>query len=138
MNGIETLLLAIDDSRESEDSVPTTLRLAQSTGATTVLLHVTELPETPAHEADARKASEERLAPIQSEFPGATRIRVEKTGDPVQGILDAAEHEHADIIIVATHARTGLAGFTEGSVAYDLAAAGRVPVLLVPIPEADE
>ena len=61
-----------------------------------------------------------------------------KAGDPVRGILEAAEDEDVDLIVMGTHGRFGLAELTQGSVASDLVRHGHVPVTLVRPENADE
>jgi nucleotide-binding universal stress UspA family protein len=53
-------------------------------------------------------------------------------GTPVQRILE--ESDAADLVVMGTHGRTGLARFLLGSVAYAVLKQCRKPVLLVPSP----
>ncbi|MPY67249.1 universal stress protein [Deinococcus sp. SDU3-2] len=55
-------------------------------------------------------------------------------GDPVTGILDAAEHWGADLIVVGTHSRGALEHFFLGSSAEKLISRSLVPVLTVRLP----
>ncbi|WP_104989615.1 universal stress protein [Deinococcus sp. NW-56] len=55
-------------------------------------------------------------------------------GDPVTGILDAAERWGADLILVGTHSRGALEHFFLGSSAEKLVARSPVPVLTVRVP----
>jgi len=52
-------------------------------------------------------------------------------GDPVTGILDAAQGWGADLIVVGTHARGAIEHFLLGSTAEKLVARSPVPVLTV-------
>lgn len=52
-------------------------------------------------------------------------------GDPVTGILDAAETWGAELIVVGTHARGAIEHFLLGSTAEKLVARSPVPVLTV-------
>jgi nucleotide-binding universal stress UspA family protein len=52
-------------------------------------------------------------------------------GPPAEAILDAAERAHADLIVMATHGRTGLPRLWLGSIAMRVMQAATRPVLLV-------
>lgn len=52
-------------------------------------------------------------------------------GEPVEQILAVAKDEDVDLIMMATHGRTGLAQIVFGSVASRIVHSGLVPVLLV-------
>ncbi|MDB5045270.1 MAG: universal stress protein [Deinococcus sp.] len=52
-------------------------------------------------------------------------------GDPVTGLLDAAQHWGADLLIVGTHAKGSLEHFFLGSTAEKLVARSPIPVLTV-------
>jgi nucleotide-binding universal stress UspA family protein len=51
---------------------------------------------------------------------------------PVDAIIGLAEKLHADVIVMASHGRSGLARLVLGSVADGVARRARIPVLLVP------
>ena len=50
---------------------------------------------------------------------------------PADGILQAAEDAHADLIVLTTHGHSGLRRLWPGSVALKVAQAAHVPVMLV-------
>ena len=52
-------------------------------------------------------------------------------GEPAAGIATAEVARGADLVVMATHGRTGLRRALRGSVAGDVLATGSVPVLLV-------
>ncbi|MBV8719564.1 MAG: universal stress protein [Chloroflexi bacterium] len=54
-----------------------------------------------------------------------------RLGDPVSGILMAAIDSQADLIVMATHGRTGIRRAVLGSVAGQVLRTGRTPVVLV-------
>ncbi len=54
-----------------------------------------------------------------------------RVGDPAADILETAESIAAGMIVMATHARTGLAHFFLGSVADQVVRAALCPVLLI-------
>ena len=54
-------------------------------------------------------------------------------GDPAEMISDAANSSNVDLAVVATHGKTGMKAFWEGSVAHRICSLSRVPLLLVPL-----
>ena len=56
-------------------------------------------------------------------------------GDPADMITNAANAGNVDLIILATHGKTGMKAFWEGSVAHRICSFSRVPLLLAPITE---
>lgn len=79
------------------------------------------------------KQATERLEQI---FPLADRKSVNalctvKVGDPRATIIEYAEAEHVDLIVMGTHGRSGVAHLILGSVAERVVRAVRCPVLTV-------
>lgn len=56
-------------------------------------------------------------------------------GDPAELITHAANTSNVALIILATHGKTGMKAFWEGSVAHRICSFSRVPLLLTPITE---
>lgn len=54
-------------------------------------------------------------------------------GDPAEMIADAADVSSVDLTVLATHGKTGMAAFWEGSVAHRVCCFSRVPLLLIPL-----
>ncbi|PYE51854.1 universal stress protein [Deinococcus yavapaiensis] len=52
-------------------------------------------------------------------------------GEPVSGILNVADRWNADLIVMGTHGRTGLAHFFAGSVTERMVRESPIPVLTV-------
>jgi len=59
-------------------------------------------------------------------------------GDPADGIVAAAEREGADLIVIATHGRTGWRRLMFGSVAEKVIRHARCPVLVIREPREEE
>jgi len=57
-------------------------------------------------------------------------------GDPAGIIADAANASSVDLTILATHGKTGMKAFWEGSVAHRICSFSRVPLLLIPLEKA--
>ncbi len=82
-------------------------------------------------EQDAEKYLRMRLASLQAEGVSATaRVR---RGDPVSVIVDCLEKTGVDLIVLATHGKTGMDAFWSGSATPNLTVRSAVPLLLVPV-----
>lgn len=55
-----------------------------------------------------------------------------KTGSPAETIIDYAHQQSIDLIVMATHGRSGLKRWVYGSVADKVLRGANVPILLVP------
>jgi len=55
-------------------------------------------------------------------------------GDPASAIVEAAEEENVDLIVLGTHGRTGLTRLLMGSVAENVVRKAKCPVLTVKHP----
>jgi nucleotide-binding universal stress UspA family protein len=53
--------------------------------------------------------------------------------DPVEGVLRFVDRNRCDFLVVATHAREGLARLLQGSVAENLARKAQLPTLFLPL-----
>ncbi len=91
-------------------------------------------PEEREHlEDDAVTLAEEYLAGIATRFEGK-KLRVNTkvlVGRRAKTIADYVSRSHADLIIMASHAASGLQRLVRGSVADRVFRAARVPVFLV-------
>ena len=55
-------------------------------------------------------------------------------GNPAQEIADFAQHDNVDLIVMASHGRSGISRWAYGSVADKVFRASAVPVLMVKAP----
>ena len=108
--------------------------LARRFGAEIVLLHVdqplvleSELAET------RRSANEEELEALVALLRdrGIRARSVVCSGGPAEQVMKAAAAEHADLIVMGTHGRTGLAHVLMGSVAESVVRRATCPVVTV-------
>lgn len=65
---------------------------------------------------------------------GASARALVERGEPVQALLAAAAEHHADLVVMATHARSGIAAVWTGRVAAWFLPHYPAPVLLVRAP----
>jgi nucleotide-binding universal stress UspA family protein len=94
-------------------------------GATHALLDLAE--------EDAREYLRRHVAALQAEGLAATADV--GRGDPVDVILGASKRRMADLIVLATHGKTGMDAFWSGSATPNVASRSVLPLLLVPVQE---
>jgi nucleotide-binding universal stress UspA family protein len=139
--GRPTILLATDGSREAEAAEAYARALALSWGATLTAVTVLELspglnPKHPVNElylGELMKQATRGLAEVKQRA-AARGISVETritTGLPSEEVLAAAEAEEADLIVVGTRGKTGLAHVLLGSTAERIIRRAPCPVLAV-------
>lgn len=143
---IQTILVPVDFSTCSMLVTRQAAGLAAKLGARVVVLHVATLPESldagahVAPEGVDRTAGDylvtdslERLKPFveTAQELGAPAEASVRLGPVVPTILAAADADRADLILLGTHGRTGLARVVLGSVAEGVAHKAHVPVMLV-------
>lgn len=143
---IETILVAIDMSPNSEVALHLGAELATKLGADVVVFHSfvppyfsyddppVDLGPTYGFE-DFKEAEQQHFEKTVAEFDWGD-VKVSTTfseGSPARRILDA--EETVDLIVMGTHGRTGLARAILGSQAHAVIAQAQRPVLAIPNPE---
>lgn len=138
-----TILVPTDGSAPATAAAEHALDLAAATGAAVHLLSVVDTadlglttpPDIELEEvrSSIRSAAERAVADLADRadergIGATTAIRV---GDPSQEILDAGEAMGADLVVMGTHGRTGLAHVLLGSTAERVVRRATVPVLTV-------
>jgi nucleotide-binding universal stress UspA family protein len=139
---LERILLPTDGSRLSDRALSLAALLASAQGAEVILARVVEPvawtavdlgPELydqviEATEADARSGLETLSTALGER--GVTARSVVLKGSAAGELLALEEREKPDLVVMATHGRTGLARFALGSIADRLVREGVTPVLL--------
>lgn len=140
---IKTILCAVDFSEHSATVADYANLLAKNMHARVVALYVAPAlsqyvgfnvpPDSIENFVGeiASGAKKTMKAFLEERLPGIDVKGEVTTGDPSEEILRVAEYEHADIIIMATHGRTGIDRFLFGSVAEKVVKSAPVPVLTV-------
>jgi nucleotide-binding universal stress UspA family protein len=133
------ILVPLDGSAVAEAALRPAVDLARQAGATLILLRAAEAHAGPmgdvveAQVAVMREA-EEYLAAARARVLAAGVAGVEVSawyGPPAEAIVEAARHRHADLIVMASHGRSGVARLVLGSVAASVVRATAVPILLI-------
>jgi universal stress protein A len=134
---IHHILTPIDFSEHSKQAMTYAFELAEKFGAKLSLLHVIEVPvyaiEVYLPMQDLEQAARRELALLlpEAEASGVDVTRLVEMGVPSQKILETAAAEQVDMIVMATHGRTGLAHLVMGSVAERVVRMASCPVLTI-------
>jgi len=147
MDKAKKILAPTDFSELSLTGVRHALEMARSGGAEVIVYHVIAVgdnwfstyeelnPARPLLETETRRLEEfvkEKLA----DYHGLVEIRqVVEIGSPHASIVEKAEAEEVDMIVMSTHGRTGIDHMLIGSVTEKVVARAACPVLTIPPPE---
>ena len=132
------ILCPTDFSTTGQTALEMATSLARDRGATLVIMHVEEPPmaygggelyygiEEPNREELKRMLSE--VVPADPAVPYEHRLMI---GSPATAIVDMAQRENVNLIVMPTHGRTGLTRLLMGSVAEEVVRKAKCPVLTV-------
>lgn len=141
MLSLHTILHPTDFSERSEFAFRLACALARDHGAHLVVMHVAHVPVAIYAEGAVppkpEEYQEELLEKLQQLQPADEEIEVThrlEEGNPANEILRMAELTQADLIVMGTHGRRGLARLLMGSVAEQVVRQASCPVLTVKMP----
>jgi nucleotide-binding universal stress UspA family protein len=132
------ILYPTDFSTLGQTALEMATSLARDRGATLVIGHVEEPPmaygggefyyglEEPNREELKRMLAE--VVPADPAVRFEHRLMI---GSPATAILEMAQRENVELIVMATHGRTGLTRLLMGSVAEEVVRKAKCPVLTV-------
>ncbi|MCI0361795.1 MAG: universal stress protein [Planctomycetaceae bacterium] len=135
---VEKILYPTDFSEAGQHALPLATSLARDMGATLIIAHVEEPPvaygggemyygvEPPNHEE--QRANLDAVTPTDPGVPCVHKLLI---GDPAEAIVQLADADHVDLIVMGTHGRTGLSRLLMGSVAEAVVRRAPCPVLTV-------
>lgn len=145
-----SILVPLDGSELAEQALPLALGIAKRTRAQLTLLQVLPLINEPLvlenrvisveeefellqnHAQAYLNGVVERLRPIAQEDAEPVTMKVESlVGDAAPAIADYASKNQVDLIVMATHGRTGLGRWALGSVTDKVRQLTRTPMLVV-------
>ncbi|MDR7548836.1 MAG: universal stress protein [Armatimonadota bacterium] len=148
----ERIVVPLDGSPPSEAALPAAESLARAfAGRLILVLVVPTLATVPTDRSPAAlllpsattasleleaEAAQTYLAGVAARLRAggvAAEVQVGR-GDPALEVLEAAERFDADLLVVATHGRSGMSAVWAGSVAMRIVARCRRPMLLVRAP----
>ena len=143
-----TILVPTDFSACAQEALDYALKLAQRLDASVCVVHAYVIPVSTWEggwafpqdvitqlEAGAREQLERTLAKARQTLPTTTAAFY--TGDPRDSVLKAATDLKADLIVMGTHGRRGLARALLGSVTESIMRRAACAVLTVRHPKQD-
>jgi nucleotide-binding universal stress UspA family protein len=139
------IILATDFSKASRKAFAAALAIAKRNHGTLTIAHVIAplIPISPDqyigaetwHEIDAqsRRWVTRQLSALveQAKRAGVRAVGLTAEGNPAERIVRIARAKKADLLVIGTHGRTGLARFFVGSVAGQVVARATCPVMTV-------
>ena len=146
MLALKKILCPVDFSDLSLNALRSAVDLAHTFQAELHLLHVFEgydtlslnpevaLTPMPGWLLKLREVCHEKLAALPSADLAArcpALVRVHREGPAIREILDYATHHGIDLIVLATHGRTGLKHLLMGSVAENVVRSSTCPVMTI-------
>ena len=138
------IMSPIDFSDHSQEALKAATQLASCFGSEIYLVHVVPaIPKLPSaetlfhegeYEEELHKDAEKRLAELAREVQQKgvkTEVAVGTANDVSGELLRIAEHNHVDLIVIATHGMTGWHKLAFGSVTEKVVRLASCPVLVL-------
>ena len=149
---MHTIITPLDGSALAEEALPVASELGAGLQATLYLVRVVEPARNSALAALGSEASlllGESLAEVEEQRENEARVYLEaiahdlrerglrvtwevRVGRPADEVARLAETTGANLIVMATHGRSGVRRLAFGSVTNDLLQRGIIPVLAIP------
>jgi nucleotide-binding universal stress UspA family protein len=139
---VRSILVPLDGSPLAEAALPTAAELAHALTANLTLVrtipaaveafpYVAPATLSGAYEEEILGLAREYLDRKKAELPAGVDASIQVVvGHAAQALLDVVEQKNIDLVVMSTHARTGIARALLGSTA-DRMIQGRAPVLLL-------
>ena len=143
---LKVIVCPTDFSRRSMEALSTATELAHAFEGRLIVVHVlTAVPvllsppgaplafDVPAYQEELEQASAHRLHEFVNEVVPASLSVSEEVcwGDPARQIVDVADEQDADLIVIATRGESGLSRLVTGSVTEKVVRLADVPVLSI-------
>jgi nucleotide-binding universal stress UspA family protein len=143
------ILVPLDGSELSERALKPAFALAERFGADILLLRIAQpeealvsvpplipyeygaRPPTPRQSVEEAEAYLDCIKLFWCESSARIHTQV-AIGPPPKSIIDTAREQHADLIAMSTHGRSGISRLVYGSVAEAVLRGSSIPVLLIP------
>jgi nucleotide-binding universal stress UspA family protein len=140
-----TTVIGVDGSGWSDNALERALEIVAGLGDRLVVAYAVEPPNRSVGEEwrESQAAIEELGAPVLAaalERAAAAGVEAEGTlvpRRPAEALLELAAEHDARMIVVGTASERPITGFVLGSVPHKLLHRSSVPVLVVPMPDAD-
>lgn len=139
------IVVPIDGSGWSERAIPHAVDIARISNGEVILLHVFKPPLHEYEDTLALAGEDEQIARIRDNMKQhlmalrgqlrgegvECRVQVIEAVGIASQICDYVNEEEANLVVMSTHGRTGLARFVFGSVAHKVMQSVDVPVMLI-------
>lgn len=141
------ILVPVDFSRHSTESLKFAIKLKRYLPARFLVLHVTPFDDSDVYlplpgptgpdEATERRVAEagaeidRQIAVLREGDPGLDMVCLVRQGVPFREICRCAEEENVQLVVIGTHGRTGLSHLLIGSTAERVVQHASCPVLSV-------
>lgn len=133
---LKKILAPTDFSELSAEGVRYACLLAKDVDAQVIVLNVIVLDESNTTTKREMERHKQRLEEfVAKTVPHGADLKIREVvvaGQPYGAIVDCAEHEHVDLIVISSHGRSGLSRMLIGSVTDKLLRGATCPVLVVP------
>jgi nucleotide-binding universal stress UspA family protein len=134
---LKKLLAPTDFSELSARGVRYACQLAKDVGAELIIFNVVLLDETNTidkQEMERHRGRLDRFVTDEiADLSGIPKIhKLVDAGEPYGAILNCADNEHVDLIVMSSHGRSGLSRMLIGSVTDKILRGASCPVLVVP------
>ncbi len=136
MTVMRKILVPVDFSTPEREVIEVATTLAKENGATLLIVHVEEPP--PAYGGGelyygqpdpSTEALKDMLVEVKPSLEGVPCEHRLIMGDPASAIVQLAEAEQVDMIVMSTHGRTGVGRLLLGSVAETVVRRAECPVM---------
>ena len=140
---LRTILVAVDFTETSDSAVEHAIALAKRSGGSVILMHAYEMPiygfpdgaliasgDVAARISDAAQSALDALVANHAS-DGVPLRGLLRNGPPWEEANAVADSESADLIVIGTHGRKGLARALLGSVAEKIIRTSTRPVLTI-------
>lgn len=127
------ILVPLDGSQLAETAIPHAEALAQKSQGKILLIRISSKPDEkvdPVTGLQPRQVYLDEKAQKLRDNGIEVECRVQQ-GDPASKIIELAESDAIDLVVMSSHGRTGLARWVYGSVAEKVLHNARCPLLLV-------
>ena len=136
------IVIATDGSENTQRAISYGIEIAKLSGATVHALYVVNTPSTISENWTAGKETiyeimrndGEKVVSKVKKIGEASGVEVKEVvldGHPSNEIIDFAENNNIDLIVMGTLGKTGLERFLIGSVAEKVVRGSKVPVMVV-------
>jgi nucleotide-binding universal stress UspA family protein len=145
---MKTIITALDFSDAAKDVLSAAMRMAKLQDATLHLIHVLEpeptytaygmtpeeFPAIQVFQHESQRRAEARLNEAVATAKTLVKdVRAELiVGSPLHSIIDYAQTQKADLIVIGTHGHGAVAALLIGSVAEGLVRKAVCPMLVIP------